>query len=422
MRQSLSSAIRVPSSVVVYLYLLLLGAGVAGAATDWPEFRGADGQGHCTATNLPTAWSSSKNVAWKTPLPGLGWSSPVVSGGRIFLTTAVSGQGKGLSLRALCVDAATGEILGNVEIFDRTAGYVHNKNSHASPTPLVEGERLYVHFGHQGTACLDLDGKVLWRNTELTYSPVHGSGGSPILVDNALIFSCDGGSEPFIVALLKTNGKVIWKVNRQTDAAKTFSFSTPLLIAVNGRKQVISPGSNALCAYEPATGQELWRVRYNGYSVIPRPVYGNGLLYISTGFDHPVLMAIRPDGSGDVTETHVAWTYSRSAPNTPSLLLDGTELYMVSDSGMATCLDALTGRAHWQERLGGNFSASPLLAEGRIYLQSEEGVGTVLKASKQFQKMAVNPLGERSLASYAAADGSLFIRTAQNLYCIRTAR
>jgi len=422
MRQSLSSAIRVPSSVVVYLYLLLLGAGVAGAATDWPEFRGADGQGHCTATNLPTAWSSSKNVAWKTPLPGLGWSSPVVSGGRIFLTTAVSGQGKGLSLRALCVDAATGEILGNVEVFDRTAGYVHNKNSHASPTPLVEGERLYVHFGHQGTACLDLDGKVLWRNTELTYSPVHGSGGSPILVDNALIFSCDGGSEPFIVALLKTNGKVIWKVNRQTDAAKTFSFSTPLLIAVNGRKQVISPGSNALCAYEPATGQELWRVRYNGYSVIPRPVYGNGLLYISTGFDHPVLMAIRPDGSGDVTETHVAWTYSRSAPNTPSLLLDGTELYMVSDSGMATCLDALTGRAHWQERLGGNFSASPLLAEGRIYLQSEEGVGTVLKASKQFQKMAVNPLGERSLASYAAADGSLFIRTAQNLYCIRTAR
>jgi len=422
MRQRLTSTLRLPSSVILNLFLLVLVTGVAAAGTDWPELRGLDGQGHCTATNLPTAWSSSKNVAWKTPLPGLGWSSPVVSGGRIFLTTAVSAQGKGLSLRALCVDAATGKILGNVEVFNRTAGYVHNKNSHASPTPLVEGERLYVHFGHQGTACLDLDGKVLWRNTELTYSPVHGSGGSPILVDNALIFSCDGGSEPFIVALLKTNGKVIWKVNRQTDAAKTFSFSTPLLITVNGRKQVISPGSNALCAYDPATGQELWRVRYNGYSVIPRPVYGNGLLYISTGFDHPVLMAIRPDGSGDVTETHVAWTYSRSAPNTPSLLLDGSEVYMVSDSGMATCLDALTGRAHWQERLGGNFSASPLLAEGRIYLQSEEGVGTVLRAGKQFQKLAINPLGERSLASYAAADGSLFIRTAQNLYCIRTAR
>ncbi len=329
------------------------------------------------------------------------------------------GEAKTLSLRALCLAASSGQVIWDTEIFSVTAGSVHNKNSQASPTPLVEDGRLYVHFGPNGTACLDLEGKVLWRNTELKYPPVHGSGGSPILVDNALIFSCDGASDPFVVALQKTSGKVLWKVNRQTDAKKYFSFSTPLLITVNGRKQVISPCSNAVCAYDPANGREIWRVLYDGYSVIPRPVYGHGLLYISTGFDHPVLMAIRPDGQGDVTGTHVAWTFSRSAPNTPSLLLAGDELYMVADSGIASCLDARTGHPHWQERVGGNYSASPVYAESRIYLQNEEGMGVVLKAGKEFQKLASNPLGERSLASYAVGDGALFIRTALHLYRIQ---
>ncbi len=405
-------------STLLSVLALSLATG-APSQEDWPQFRGPDGQGHSSARHLPIEWTYSKNVAWKTPIPGLGWSSPALRNGRLYVTTAMLGEDKSISLRALCLQALSGEILWNKEIFSGVAGYVHSKNSHASPTPLLEGERLYVHFGAQGTACLDLTGEVLWRNTELNYPPVHGGGGSPILVDDALIFSCDGASDPFVVALDKSTGKILWKVSRQTDANKKFSFSTPLLIKVNGKKQVVSPGSNAICAYDPATGREIWRVHYDGYSVIPCPVYGHGLVFTSTSFDHPVVMAIRPDGQGDVTATHVAWTSNRSAPNTPSLLLVGDELYMVADSGIASCLDAQTGRAYWQERIGGNCSASPVAAEGRIYIQNEEGVGVVLKAGKEFQKLSSNPLGERSLASYAVGDGALFIRTAQHLYRIQ---
>ena len=408
------------SRLSIFICLLVFTLVVpAPAREDWPEFRGPDGQGHSTASNLTVEWSESKNVAWKTPIPGLGWSSPVLREGRVYLTTAVLGDGKSLSLRALCLQAQTGEILWDKEVFGGVAGKVHDKNSHASPTPLVEGERLYVHFGPQGTACLDLAGTILWRNTELKYPPVHGGGGSPIVVDQMLIFSCDGASDPFVVALDNRSGKIIWKVKRQSNAERKFSFSTPLLITVKGKKQVISPTSNAVCAYEPETGREIWRVRYDGYSVVPRPVYGHGLLYISTGFDHPVVMAIKPDGQGDLTDTNVVWTSNRGGPSTPSLLLAGEELYMVSDSGMASCLDARTGHPYWQERLGCGCSASPIYAEGRIYIQTEDGIGLVLKAGKEFQKLASNPLGERSLASYAAGDSALFIRTAHHLYRIQ---
>ena len=211
---------------------------------------------------------------------------------------------------------------------------------------------------------------------------MHGNGGSPALVDDALVFSCDGASDPFVVALSKLTGAVLWQANRQSDATKTFSFSTPLVITVKGQKQMISPGSNVVCAYDPKNGREIWRVRYDGYSVIPRPVYGHGLLFIGTGFDRPTVMAVRPEGQGDVTETHVAWKVTRGAPNTPSLLLVGDELFMVADSGMVSCLDARTGSTHWQERIGGNCSASPFHANGRIYLQTEEGLGVVLAAGK----------------------------------------
>ncbi|MBI4660529.1 MAG: PQQ-binding-like beta-propeller repeat protein [Verrucomicrobia bacterium] len=391
------------------------------SAEDWPEFRGPTGQGHSTATGLPVEWSSTQNVAWKQAINGTGWSSPVVSDGRIYLTSAVRSQtGPQLSLRALGLDAATGRVLWDSEVFASDAFIqIHSKNSQASPTPVVERGRLYVHFGHHGTACLNLDGQVLWRNPDLKYPPVHGNGGSPVIADNALIFNCDGGSDPFVVALNKTNGKVLWKVDRTTDAAKTFSFSTPLMITLNGQKQLISPGSNRVCAYDPKDGREIWRVRYDGYSVIPRPVFGHGLVFIGTGFDRPTVMAIRPDGQGDVTETHVSWTLSRGAPNTPSLLLVGRELYMVSDAGIASCVDALTGRMHWQERIGGNCSASPIYADGKIYLQNEPGLGVVLEAGKEFRKLASNALEERTLASYAVSDGALFIRTEKHLYRIQ---
>jgi outer membrane protein assembly factor BamB len=393
-------------------------------ASDWPEFRGPTGQGHYAEGSLPTKWGEKENIAWKKPIPGNGWSSPIVVQGKIYLTTAVPLQGSVTgdhSLRALCLDAKTGHIEWNKEVFrqeSRTAPRVHTKNSHASPTPICDGEKLYVHFGHQGTACLDLKGKVLWRNRDLTYKPVHGNGGSPILVEDKLVFSVDGGDQRFVAALYRDSGKLAWKHKRLGSPKKSFSFGTPLLIEVNGEKQIICPGSDLVEALEPREGNVIWYVRYDGYSLVPRPVYGNGLIYLSTGYDRPELLAIRPDGKGDVTDTHIAWRTNRGVSNTPSFLLVDKELYMVSDSGVASCWDAVEGKELWKRRLGGNFSASPLFAAGHLYFQNEEGEGIVLAAGKTYQEVQRNKIQGRTLASYAAGDGVLFLRSEGYLYRI----
>jgi outer membrane protein assembly factor BamB len=396
---------------------------IAPAVADYPQFRGPAGDGHATASSLPTTWNETTNVAWKTPIPGKGWSSPSLHRGRLYLTTAAPNdpdQPTGdLSLRAYCLDAASGEVKWWREVFVQSAAAapkIHSKNSHASPTPLVAGERLYVHFGHQGTAALDLDGNVLWRNDRIKYPPVHGNGGSPILVDGKLIFTCDGASEPAVVALDAASGDEAWRFDRPGDPAKKFSFCTPLAIDVAGTTQVICPGSGVVNALDPATGGEIWRVHYDGYSVIPKPVFSQGLVFISTGYDSPTVMAIRPDGKGNVTESHVAWTLKKGAPHTPSLLVVGDELYMVSDKGIATCVDARTGKEHWQERIGGNYSSSLVYADGKIYIQSEEGLALVLRPGKKFVKPVETGFQERTLASYAVGDSALFIRTEGNLY------
>lgn len=405
------------------LPLALLGAvAVSVQALDWPEFRGPGGQGHSPAGQVPVRWSDTENVAWRRPLPGAGWSSPVLVGGRIYLTTAVSTAGDGpVSLRALCLDAADGHPVWDTEVFSpEGGGNRHGKNGFASPTPIARDGRLYVHFGHLGAACLDLAGKVLWRQADLGYSPVHGNGGSPALVGERLIFSCDGAENPFVVALDAKSGKKLWQTVRDTPAKRKFSFSTPLSIEVDGRPQVISPGSGAVCAYDPADGRELWRARYGeGYSVITRPVFGHGLLFVSSSYDRPVVYAVRPAGAqGDVTDSHVAWTHAKGAPNTPSTILVGEELYFVSDAGIATAVEAKTGKVHWSERLGGDFSASPVFADGRLYFQNETGTGYVVKPGQTFELIAKNDLGERTLASYAVDDGALFIRGEKHLFRI----
>lgn len=399
--------------------------GVRVAATDWPEFRGPTGQGHAGDLGLPLHWSATSNVVWTAAIPGNGWSSPVLSEGRIYLTTAVAGDGGGdggRSLRALCLDAESGRILWDREVFPPSAGGagIHSKNGHASPTPLVRDGRIYVHFGHLGTAALDREGTVLWRQSSLKYPPVHGNGGSPIWADGSLVFSADGGSDPFVVALDPATGAVRWKTARVTPAQRKFSFSTPLLITNAGRMEIISPGSGAVCAYDPKDGKELWRVRYGeGYSVIPRPVLGHGMIFVASGYDRPVAYAVKIAGaSGDATDSAIAWSTARGAPNTPSMILVGDELYWVSDAGVASCLDARTGKVHWSERLGGGFSASPLYSDGRLYFQNEEGVGFVVAAGREFRLLARNELGERSLASPAATEGALFIRTDGHLYRI----
>jgi outer membrane protein assembly factor BamB len=404
--------------------LILLVMVAPASAEDWPEFRGPDGQGHYAGKGLPLEWSTTKNVAWKQAIPGLGWSSPIVLNGRVYLTSAVPIPGvKDQSLSATCLDAATGKTLWATEVFLQSgakAPPIHPKNSHASPTPITDGKHLYVHFGHEGTACLDLDGKVVWRQTDLRYRFVHGNGGSPILVGDKLVYAADGGDKQFIVALDKANGKVVWKTDRKITYDRTFSFSTPLLITVNGKQQIISPASGACIAFDPADGKEIWRANYDGYSVIPRPVFGHGMVFISTGFNTPKILAIRVDGQGDVTKTHIAWSLTKGAPHSPSLLLVGDELYGVSDKGLASCLDDRTGKPHWQERVvGANFSASPVYADGKIYFLSEEGVTTVVKAAKTFEQLATNKVGEKTLASFALADQAIFLRTESSLYRIQ---
>jgi outer membrane protein assembly factor BamB len=386
-------------------------------AGDWPQFRGPTGDGQYVGPSIPTEWGPDKNVVWKMPIPGRGWSSPIIWQGRVYLTTAVE-QGGRYSLQAVAVDCQTGKVLWQREVFVEDTSKSptpHAKNTHASPTPATDGRRLYVHFGHLGTAALDFDGKVLWQNDTLGYVPVHGNGGSPIVVGDKLIFSCDGTDVQVVVALDTATGKVAWKTPRNANPSKAFSFATPHLITVDAQEQVVSPGSNMVAAYDPATGRELWRVKYDGYSLIQRPVAGHGLVFVQTGFDNPIVHAVKP-GAGDLTDSNIVWTYRRNVPHTASYVLAGEELFMISDKGIATCLDAKTGKVHWSERVPGGYSASPIHHDGKIWLTNEDGGGTVLQAGKTFKVLAKNDLKEKTLASFAAADGALYVRTERHLY------
>ena len=396
------------------------------AAADWPEFRGSNAQGYSEATNLPLTWSATAGLAWKAAVAGVGWSSPVVIGERIYLTSALPIGGvedpkANRSLHALALDAATGKPVWDVEVFTATSPRMHRKNSHASPTPVFENGRLYVHFGHLGTACLDAaTGKSIWSTQEFAYSPVHGAGSSPVLFEDLLIFSADAETDPKVIALDKTTGKQRWAFARQSDAKKKFSFCTPLIIDVNGQKQLISPGSGVVNALNPKDGTEIWRCYYDqGYSVVPRPVYAHGMVYVSSSYDKPVLLAIKVNGKGDVTGTHVAWTIDKAVPHNPSMAVIGDELYFVADNGILTCADAKTGQIHYSERCTGPISASLLVADGKLYLQDEKGLGVVVKPGKTFQILAQNNLDERSLASYAVIGSDLLIRTEGNLYRIK---
>jgi outer membrane protein assembly factor BamB len=393
-------------------------------AEDWPEFRGPTGQGHSTATELPVEWGPQKNVVWKAAVPGLAWSSPVVVAGQIYLTTAVE-KGADHELCALALDAETGSILWQQTLFlqkEKDAPKIHKKNSHASPTPIFEDGKLYAHFGHMGTACLEATtGKVLWSTQAFGYAPVHGNGGSPVLVDDLLIFAADAASEPSVIAVEKKSGKLRWRTPRVAEATRKFSFCTPLVIEVDGKKQLITPGSGVVQALDPQSGQEIWRVNYEqGYSVVPRPVFAHGMLYICTGYDKPRLLAIRVDAAakGNLTESHVAWRVDKYIPHNPSVLVVGDEFYCVADNGILSCLDAKTGEPYYQERCTGPSSSSPLYADGKIFLLDERGQAVVVQPGKTMKVLATNEMEERCLASYSVVGSDLLLRTADHLYRI----
>ena len=332
----------------------------------------------------------------------------MVAGGRVWITTATDTDGG--SLRLLAFDAGSGQPVLDVEVF-RTEDV-------AAPNPKnsVDGDRVYAHFGTYGTAALTTAGELLWT-ARFTCVTQHGNGGSPIVHEDLLILSCDGYDVAYTVALDTATGAVRWQAERDQPVSQ--AYSTPLAIRVGGADQIVSVGAFRTSAYDPDTGDEIWRVRYGrGFSNVPRPVYGHGLVYIATGFQSPTMLAVRADGAGDVTGTHVAWRHRRGAPHTPSPLLVGRELYMVSDLGVMTCLDAESGEVHWQERIRGNYAASPVFADGRIYVQSEEGRTTVLAPGTTYTELATNQLDGLTLASMAVSDGSFFLRTATHLYRI----
>jgi outer membrane protein assembly factor BamB len=390
-------------------------------ADAWPQFRGPDGQGHVTGP-MPTSWSDRANLAWSIAVSGKGWSSPVILKGLVWLTTAVAGKDGGYSLRVLAFDQQSGKQRHDVELFVvGKADPLHARNSMASPTPALEGDRLYAHFGKYGTACVDTtSGRVIWKNETLRVDHETGPASSPVLYRDRLICCYDGADQQFAAALSTATGEVLWKTERPAAAqaipSSRRAFCTPLVITVAGQDQVVIPGAFCVYSYEPLTGKELWRVKYGGYSNVPRPVFAHGLVYVTSGFAPPQLLAIRPDGHGDVTNTHVAWRFRKNVPNIPSPLVVGDLLFLISDQGVATCLEARTGKVHWSERLTGTFGASPLAHGDTVYAFGEEGLTILFQAATTFKEIARHELAGRVQATPAVAGGCLFIRTDQRLY------
>jgi len=431
------------------LSLLILTALLGRAtAADWPQFRGPRGDGCAEAQGLPVRWGGFEPPAWQTQIPGRGWSSPVVVGDRIWLTTAEEtalptknreqklAQGfyrdfaeefqahSAVTCMAVEVATRTGEVLRTIELLTcNDPQPIHATNTYASPTPVSDGRRLVCHFGSLGTACLDMAaGKVLW-NQRFPIDDITGPGSSPALVDGLVILPCDGADQQYVVAVDVQTGETKWKTPRppiaDKDGKHRRAFSTPLIIEHAGRKQAIVPGAQWVVAYDPASGGELWRVNFgDGHAIVPRPVFHDGLVYICTGYMKPQLWAIRADGSGDVTETHVAWKHDKQVPEISSPIVVGEALYFVSSLGVATCLDARKGDTIWQHRIGGNYAASPLAADGKLYLTSREGVTTVVRPGREYHELAKNQLFGQTFASLAISGSTLLIRADRTLYCV----
>ncbi len=418
------------------------------AGDSWPEWRGATGQGISDATNVPTSWSEKENIAWKTKVPGLGWSSPIVADGKVWVTTAIDVPAseedaerrrkastnsqpliisESVSLRAVSLDLETGELHQNIEVLtEQEPQEIHIKNSYASPTPIIENGRLYCHYGPYGTACIDVkSGEVLWTNRSLRVKHENGPGSSPILWNDLLIVHCDGIDQQYIVALDKRTGKQVWKTPRTGKLGENVqtrkAYATSLVIPVNGDPQVISPAADWVYGYEPSSGRELWKLSYGelGFSNSARPIAGHGLIYICTGYMQSRMLAVKVEEQNGKCSPEIAWQYKRQVPNVASPLLIGQEIYFASDNGIASCIDAKTGEPHWTERIGRRFWASPLYADGKIYFFDDDGTTTVIAPGKTYRQLFVNKLEGIQLATAAAIDGALILRTDEAIYCVR---
>jgi len=418
---------------VVATFILALYAPMARA--DWPDFRGPWGDGHVSApgdtkpSGLPLHWSETENIRWKTAIPDRGWSTPAVMGGQVWLTTATE---DGHDFFVICVDAETGKVRYKERLFhcETPESLGNNMNSYATPSPVIEAGRVYVHFGSYGTACLDTaTDKVLWKREDLRCRHYRGPSSSPVLFENLLILTFDGADLQYVAALDKQTGQTVWKTDRSVmwndendpgqmakEGDHRKAHSTPLIATVSGKPEIFSTGAKAAYAYDPRTGKEIWRIRYADWSTAPRPLYDGGLAYIVTGLNKLELWAVKTDGAGDLTDTDVVWKLKSHVPRYASpILVDGL-LYMVADESFVTCADAATGQTVWTERIGGKYAASPIYADGRLYFFSQEGATTVVKPGRTFEALTTNTLESGLMASPSASGKAFYLRTKTDLY------
>lgn len=426
---------------VFLLGLVLLALVGHAARADWPEFRGPWGDGHASAPGalkpmgLPLHWSETNNLKWKTEIPYRGWSTPVVMGGQVWLTTATE---DGHDFFAIGVDAETGKIRFNEKVFHsdnpEPLGNGASMNCYATPSPVIEPGRVYVHFGSFGTASLDTStGKVLWKRDDLRCRHYRGPASSLILFENLLILTMDGVDAQYHVALDKKTGATVWKTDRSVawndenvpgqmakDGDLRKAHSTPLIVTTAGKTQMLSAGAKAAYGYDPRTGRELWKVQYNDWSVAPRPLYDRRLAFIVTGLTKKELWAVKTDGQGDVTDTHVAWKLkTRVGKYASPIVVDGL-IYTAAEESFITCLDGATGETVWTERVGGKYAASPIYADGRLYFFDQQGATTVLKPGRRLEVLATNTLANGFMASPAVSGKAFFLRTRTHLYRIES--
>lgn len=428
---------------------LSLSVAVNGAGADnWPQFRGPHGNGIADAKGLPLEWSETKNVKWKTPIHDKGWSSPVIWGDQIWLTTATE---DGSQLFALCVDKHTGRIVHDLKLFDAVQPELWKRyNSYASPTPVIEEGRVYVTFGEAGTACLDTQtGKVLWTRRDLKCNHYRGAGSSPILYQNLFILHFDGVDDQFVIALDKRTGKDVWKTKRSVDfkdldadgkpkAEGDFrkAYGTPQIVTLEGRPVMLSTGAKALYAYDPLTGRELWQVEVQPFhSSGARPLFGHGLVFFAAGFSRGHLLAVKPPPlstwkPGNVYEAtpnsepepgkaQVVWRVTKGVPETPSPVLKDDLLFVVDNNGFVSAVEALTGNVLWNERLLKAVYGSPICAEGRVYATDRDGRTVVFAAAREFKRLAENKVDDnQGGASLAASGKAIYLRTVSALYRI----
>lgn len=415
-------------AVLVLCWLTVLSAAglQASIAENWPGFRGPGRQGISNEKNLPTQWSETSNIAWKTPIPGTGWSSPIVFGDHIIVATATD---EGASYRLLCLDRKSGTVLWNKQILRQKPGHKQRLNSYASSTPVTDGKNVYIVAFDGSIAAVSMKGETVWMNRDFEYFSEHGLGVSPILYKEFLIVAFDpsssgpdtklGWQKPWdkavILALDKNTGKVRWEGKR---GLSQIAHVSPQIMNVGGEDQLISSAGNVIQGFDPDTGERIWTVSSPGEGVVPSVVVGEGLIFTASGFGASAIRVVRAGGKGDVTETHIAWESPDDVPKIPSMLYVKPYLYLVTEAGVAKCFKAATGEVIWRERLGGRFSASPLWADGKIYFLSEKGTTTVIADGAEFKILAENELNETCKASPALSQENIFIRSDRHLYCI----